>query len=197
MQQVQFTVDYGLSDSHTFEITDPTNDWDEPDAKILTDTTDGLPAIQRLTREDAGLELARCYTNETVQSYLLTNDQVKGFFGERLKTELLEAGYIRQIRGITFRQYDFGYVDSSGTFHKFIADNKAIFLPATSEYFEIHEAPAMIPDGKGGLKRVRSGKYAYAQVQYDPPGVTLFVGYNFLPVCRFPDAFVYADVKST
>jgi hypothetical protein len=197
MQQVQFTVDYGLAASHAFAITTADNDWDETEAPILTDGTDGLPAIQRLTREDAGLELARCFTNETVQSDLLNNTQVKGFFGERLKNELLERGYIRQMRGIAFRQYDFGYVDAAGTFHKFIADQRAIFLPAANEYFEMHEAPAMVPDGQGGLKRVPGGKYAYAQVQYDPPGVTLFVGYNFLPVCRFPDAWVYANVKST
>lgn len=131
--------------------------------------------------------------NLSVMTNLLQNTEVKEFLGESYKTQLLKEGRIGTIRNINWNQYDTGD-DDSGSWVKYLPNERIIFLPEDRRYFEIHEADALIPTPDGrGLQRTSPGIYSYSRVTDNPAGIELFVGYRFLAVNRYAEKTLIFD----
>jgi len=184
---VKFTVDYGLRATHK-----PTASasW----ATASTDVIGDIRAWKALIAADSGYAASDAYCNESVMDYLMGNDDVEAFLGEgSLREQVAESGYITRFMGLNWHVYDAGYVDGSGTFQKFVGDDK-LFVVAAGAPFGAHLSGSQeIPAGFSATRRVY-GKFAYSAVESNPPGVRIFVGENFLPVIYIPDAIVAADV---
>jgi len=184
---VKFTVDYGLKNSHK-----PTASasW----ATASTDVIGDIRAWKALVAADCGYTATDAYCNESVMDYLLGNDDIAGFLGEgALREQVAESGYITRFMGLNWHVYDAGYIDGSGDFQNFIADDRLFIVAAGAPLGAVLSGSQEIPAGFSETRRVY-GKFAYSAVESNPPGVRLFVGENFLPVIYIPDAVVAADV---
>lgn len=184
---VKFTVDYGLDVAHK-----PTAaaSW----ALAATDVIADIKAWKGVIAESCGYVATDAYCNESVMEYLMGNDDVVAFLGEgSMREQVAESGRIKRFMGLNWHVYDAGYLDSTGTFRKFIADDRLFLVAGGAPFGAILSGSQEIPAGFSETRRVH-GKFAYSAVDSNPPGVRLFVGENFLPVLYMPDAVVAADV---
>jgi hypothetical protein len=157
--------------------------------------TDEISAIFEKAYSIGMGQPTRILHNAKIQDYLLKNTEVKSFLGEQYKTQLLRDGRISNIRGMDWVSYDTGD-DEGGSWAKYWPDNKLLILPPDNKYFELYEADALIPTPDlHGLTRSSPGKYSYAIVSPNPPGIELFVGYRFLPINRFAERIIYGTVS--
>lgn len=189
-EDVKLSVDYELDGAH------------KPTASVswATSTTDipaDLMAWKRLIEKDSGFTAGYAFANDKVLAYLLNNEATTGLLGEsRLREQVAQSGVITNFMGLDWFFYNAGYLDGSGTFVPFIADDKVILTPKETDWCALQVGSTLIPSGNGAgndLVEV-SGRYSYAVVETDPPGVRLFVGDSWLPVIAIPGAVVYADV---
>lgn len=126
--------------------------------------------------------------------YLMSNDDVSGFLGEgTLREQVAQSGHITRFMGLDWHVYGAGYLDGSGTFQKFIPDDRLFVVAKDAPFGAVLSGSQEIPAGFSSTRRV-SGKFSYSAVETNPPGVKLYVGENFLPVIYIPDAIVSADV---
>ena len=187
---VKATMDYGIASEH------------KPTASVswATSTTDipaDLVAWKRLVEEDSGYSAGYAFANDSVLQYLLKNENVKDMLGESaLREQIAQSGAINAFMGLEWIFYNSGYRDAEGTFVPFIPNDTVILTPAMAGWCAMQVGSTMIPSGGGAgndLAEV-NGRYSYAVVETDPPGVKLFCGDCFLPVITIPGAVVYADV---
>ncbi len=183
---LKLSVDYGIASEHK-----PT-----ASASWATSTTD-IPADlrewKRLVAQDSGLVAGRAFCNESVMEYLIKNENVSAMLGQgQLREQVAQFGYIARFMGLEWGVYDAGYKDGDN-FVPFIPDDKLILVPAENVFARVQVGTQEIPTGWNETSRV-FGKFSYAVVETNPPGINLFLGENFLPVVSLPGAIVYADV---
>jgi len=186
---VKFSVDYAFAASHK-----PTAavSWAASDTDIAGD----IRTWKSLISADCGYAATDVYCNETVMQYIMANDDVVNLLGEgALRAQVAENGCVRRFMGLNWHVYDAGYVDASGTFCRFIPDDRIIMIASGAPFGALVSGSQEIPGGYSHTHRVH-GKFAYTTVEANPPGVRIFVGENFLPVIYIPDAILAADVTT-
>lgn len=157
--------------------------WNVNTTKILSTE---LTAVDQKGLETWGGVPDLAIHNASVMNYLVQNDEVQNFMTDARKDAVFSSGTTAALRGKNWRSYDRGDKDS-GSFAKYFPDDKVLFVGGT-EYMEILEASALIPSpDRQSLIRTAPGYYAYADVEVNPPSVTLYMGYRFLPVNRYPE----------
>jgi len=201
LAQVQFTVDYGMTAALKADVS---TDWDESAAVPLSSNAYGFPYWKGLGPQYGGVNFVEMLCNQSVTSILLGNTAVQNALGQGgLKERVAVTGQLGRLAGVDITEYDYGYVTDdadASTFVKFVADNYVVFLPTPENrrYNEIHEASHLIPSPDGTqLVKVPAGKAVYSEISYNPPGVTIYLQYNFLPVLRLKDSWAYVRVKVT
>jgi hypothetical protein len=186
---VDRTLDYGLDATHK-----PTAaaSWASDDTDIPAD----VGAWSELVERDSGYAAADAYVNRNTMAYLVRNTQVQNLLGEgTVREQVGSAGQVTHFMGLDWHVYNAGYIDSDGTFQRFIPDDTVVILPRENVFGRLQTGSQMIPAGGGAEELVKVyGGFSYAVVQTNPPGVNVYVGRNFLPVVTVPDAVVYADV---
>jgi hypothetical protein len=186
---VNRTIDYGLDATHQ-----PTAaaSWADPDTDIPAD----VGAWAELIEKDSGYAAADAYVNRNTMAAIVKNSSVQNLLGQgTVREQVAETGHITHFMGLDWHVYNAGWVDASGTFQRFIPDDKVVILPREDVFGRLQSGSQMIPAGAGSNDLVKVyGTFSYAVVQTNPPGVHLYVGKNFLPVVTVPDAIVYADV---
>ena len=187
---VKATLDYAIASEHK-----PTASasWATSSTNIPAD----LVAWKRLVEEDSGYAAGYAFANDSVLKYLLANEAVKDFLGESaLREQVAQSGAINAFMGLEWIFYNAGYRDANGDFVPFIPDDKVILTPSAPGWCAMQVGTTLIPSGDGAgndLAEV-NGRYSYADVEKNPPGVKLFCGDCFLPIITIPGAVVYADV---
>lgn len=186
---VNRTVDYGIDNTH------------KPTAAVswATDTTDipaDVAAWAELIEKDSGYAAADAYVNRNTMSYIVKNQKVQNLLGQgAVREQVGESGYISHFMGLDWHVYNAGYINAQGSFERFIPDDKVVILPRENAFGRLQSGSQMVPSGASSSDLIKVyGRFSYAVVQTNPPGVNLYVGENFLPVIAIPDAVVYADV---
>jgi len=185
---VKLSIDYGMSSSHQPEVS---ASWGTASTDIIGDIKTWMDLIQ----QDAGLKATRAYMNTTVMQYLMKNTAVQKFLGTNAYMEMVgKEGRITRLCGLDLYEDNRGYLDSSGTFTKFIADDRFIITPEPGEWARTQRGTTMVPtdDGKN-LTEVRCPA-AWVLIDGDPPAIKLLEKDVVLPVLEIPDAVVYATV---
>lgn len=187
---VKASIAYGIAASH------------KPTASVswATTTTDipaDIVAWKRLVEEDSGYAAGYAFANDTVLRHLLKNGNVKDLLGESaLREQVAQTGAINAFMGLQWFFYNAGYRDASGDFVPFIPNDTVILTPAVAGWCAMQVGSTLIPSAGGGGNELveTNGRYSYATVETDPPGVKVYCGDSFLPVITIPGALVYGDV---
>lgn len=119
-------VDYGYQSSHNISL----NDWANPSHSIVED----LNALLEQARKD-GKVITRALTSSKVVSYLVANEEIKGFFEKsgQLVTRNRVLQWVYENFGIAFATNDDVYKLSANdkTTHRFYPENKITFFNGT------------------------------------------------------------------
>ena len=187
---VKTAIDYGIASEHK-----PTAgaSW----ATAATDIPTDIGAWKQLVEEDSGYAAGYAFANDSVLRYLMKNENVKDLLGESaLREQVAQSGAINAFMGLEWIFYNAGYRDANGDFVPFIPDDTVILTPGVPGWCAMQVGTTLIPSGGGAGNDLveATGRYSYAEVETNPPGVKLFCGDCFLPIITIPGAIVYADV---
>ncbi len=191
-------IDYGIPAANKFTYNSGTpslniGDWlDES-----TDVIDALRRFKKAVRETTGYRLAKGWVSDLIQAALLKNEQVVRILRSTEAGRVaLEEGRIGRLMGIDFMEVDHTY-KVGATVTRYLPQNIAVFTPAPSkDWGFMGEGTLFVPnDARDGFVEV-GGRSSYANVQVDPPGLTLYAAEATLPVIRKPGVLVHATVTA-
>lgn len=116
-------VDYGYKNSHNISLAN----WSNPDHSIVADLNDLLEQARK-----EGKVITRALTSSKVVSYLVANNEIKGFFEKsgQLVTRNRVLQWVYENFGIAFATNDDVYKLSANdsTTHRFYPENKITFF---------------------------------------------------------------------
>jgi len=106
---------------------------------------------------------------------------------------------------------DMWFQDASGTIQNWMGDNTIVLIPDPSpDWYEVQRGTYVIPAGSVGTVYgsaaeaapgsfvEMTGRFSYATVSHDPPGIGQIVGDTYLPVIKVPGALrVVEDVTAS
>lgn len=184
--------------------------------KLITDTTAAKPSLYNFKKkmtDNAGLALGRILINAAIMAQVRNVTEVQNLVRGSIPNapvlptkDMINAAISGE--SAQFVEYDGNYT-VGGTVTRFILDANAIGLPASNEYFEMHEGYGVIPLGAGVIgtegfgdvvslmKLSQPGVWSYAVLNPRPPiHVEVFVGCTFLPVLAYEKAVILATVNS-
>jgi hypothetical protein len=158
-------------------------------------------------RKASGLPIRHCLYGKKIFQYLLNNTELKnvingdsGTSGAFTRREIPD-GFLGLKWWPMYEQF---MVDANGVDQDIFGDDKAVFIPdPSSDWFEILEGTAPVPtrlnisgDGSAALNdfAMIQGKYSYATIETDAPGIKHVAGDTFLPVLKIPSSIWIADV---
>lgn len=171
-------------------------------------TTSSKPIEDILTVQQdfvgTGFRLGEIYMNSyTAKLFCTSNDTKSYYYGAGVQEKVLPGTLGKYsaffFPGIKITVYDEGYEDTTGTFQKFIPDNKVLFLGdgIPGEIIDVVSVPSLhTPTGEP-----RPGKFAFvidrsgqseANPHYD-----IVLGIYCLPRIRRPEAIMLMDVTDT
>lgn len=169
---------------------------------------DQLRGMRELALKTSGYPLAHVFYGSSIPGWLMANTEVK----EILKADAVLAASFRSgivpegFGGIPHWHQVVGmfFEDQNGTNQDLFAADTVVFTPEPSpDWWEILEGSYPVPTGLsigggatemlGNFQKVY-GKYSYATLTTDPPGIKHLAGHTFLPVLKVPSAIFIADV---
>lgn len=182
------TINYGLSAApdHT---PDASASWNVAGTDIIGDLNDWRTLIE----QGSGYTPTDCYCGRVVSQYIMKNTGAIALLSDSFKKAMSRDGEVPYWQGFNWHFYDKGYLDATGTFVPFIATDKLIMLSKDAPGFNELMAPSIIPTGYDTITKATS-PFSYSKVEANPPGVDIFVGANFIPIYKVPDAVVYAEL---
>jgi hypothetical protein len=189
---ITFTVTHGVTTEDS-----PAQIWTSPGGSYNIISEYLNTVIPDKYNDATGFMPSRAWCNNTVFKLWMQNPQFKAWYKATNNAMLQNLSTI-DVGSIRWNKYDFGQVVSgASTVTKFIANNRAIVLPEGNPMqATLIEGRNWIPDPnrKDRLVRVGPGPYSYGKVEDDPPGITLFMGYDWLPVLKWPEPVMYYHV---
>lgn len=197
------TLDWGLTEVNA------TTAWSTVSTKI--DSVE-IPIIRDAALAASGEDLGMAiYASGSAgaEQYLKQNSEIGDLYtGTPAGLALLNRGdfsALGPVGGIPmWERYDRGYKNSGGSFTKWIANDRILFLPPESEhsrilsmaegYIAIPDLPQVVRMGNiSGSADEATGVVAYAELTTNPFAITVRFLYRFLPVVRDPAAPVLFD----
>jgi hypothetical protein len=166
-------------------------EWSSPGRRILTT---GISGIEDVYRDIVGLPLSQGWCNRSVSNFVINNLEVQNWYRATVNT-VITTGMIGQLRNWSFNEYDEGFAATEnnyavGAVSKFIANSTLILLPEGNRIeATMYEGLPLIPTGPMTIPTVGTpGRFSYAVTTFEPIGVTIYAGYRFVPVIKWPEA---------
>ncbi len=180
------TIDYLVASSH------------KPTAGVLwSDLTNSNPESdlrtwKRLISRDALANPTMVIASDLTLGYFTQNTKMRNqnFLSDRMKEQIATTSEFGPLFGLTFTNYDIGYVDDAGTEQRFLPDGKILLLATDNNPFALYEGPSADDDAPEGT----TGKYSKTWKEQDPSARQILIEYTFMPVMPRPEQIVYATV---
>jgi len=174
------TIDFGVNTG------DASASWYTASTDIIGDIADVKATIE----QNSGLSPAYMIMNSTTKQGLLKNTTIQNLAKYQFGGKLL-SGSLPPIEGLQVVVYDKGYVDSSGSFNKYIPDDTVIFVPEwNSDWWGWIPGPIDDDDAEGV-----TGFFATEKIITDAKSKTILVEHSVgLPVLFRPKAVYVLDV---
>lgn len=188
------TIDYGIPADNQLAVGDgiPVA-WSDGGAKILKD----LELVKQTVKEASGYTVAKAWCGRGVLRKLMENETVKDFLASTPQgVDFIQNGSVSRFFGISWEEYDGGYLDDDGNFVPYIPDNRVIFVPTPSpDVAEMVVGTDVIPGDDNDQSMVEvSGLYSYVRGEHNPAGLNFYAGKVRFPILKTPGAFLLADV---
>lgn len=191
-------IDYGIPAGNKFVYNSGTaelncGDWLDESADVIG----ALRRMKKAVRQGTGYRLETAWVSDLVQEALLKNDQVvRVLKSTEAGRVALEEGRIGRLMGINFREVDHTYKVGS-TVTRYLPQHIMVVTPAPSrDWGFMGRGTLFVPnDARDGFVEV-GGRSSYAEVQVNPPGLTLYANEATLPVIRKPGVLVHATVTA-
>lgn len=177
--------------------------WGTAGTSIIGDLEDLRDRMTKAT----GYVPRHIFFGSNIRGYLMNNTEI----GKLLQSD---AGLASSMRSRSFDFLDFTwhaasgafYEDTSGTVRSWVGADTIVVTPDPSaDWWEPVEGSFMVPgmgadqtfmDGEaalGGLEQVY-GRFSYAELLKDPPGIKQYFGDTYLPLLKVPSAIAIGDV---
>jgi len=187
-------VDYGIAGTHLITLA---TGWDDPAGDPIGD----IRTWKRLIELDALTNITSwvAYCGYEVMNALLSNEQVLNLMKQQYGLQIATTGYISNLAGVQFEEYNAGYVDGAGTRQYFVGASQIMLIGECSDLTDCPFAPIMNMDVSGGIGNVGSGGkgvmiYSDSKTEWDPSGRWIRTECRPLPVLKRPGAVIIADV---
>lgn len=197
--------DFGIPDSHKTDLNGIIEtDWDESDAKILTQ----FENIDIAAGEQGVPAPTLCIANSTVKPYLRenseTSDWIKASYNAADRS--IRGQFIEGLLGRNWLFVDTVWTDKDGAVHKHIPDGVVVMLPdpATARgWLRCMNGLELVPTSRDLMPNVNAakgkimrqyGRFSYAAIEHNPLRLDVFMGDHFGWVVAEPNAIWIAQV---
>lgn len=183
------SIDYGIDASHQ-----PTSAtfWTDPTANLITD----IQGWKRIISRDSDARLTRVIGNNPTTETFYRHAQVQAYLSDAQKGAFATDGIIPRFQGVSFEEYDRGYVDdftnpSTPTFATYIPDGYFVGIAEGGEetfaFLDGPAADASAPDG-------HVGKFSKTWEEQDPSQRQGLLESNAFPVLYQPNSILIPRV---
>lgn len=202
------TVDFGVPASHRNQLdilgagAIIAASW----ATAGTDIVAHINGIKSALTQKSGYVPTYAFYGKNIPAYFARNTGIGALLQtDRQLAEGLGSNGTFTLGGITWvNAQDAFFVDQAGAIKTWVGADGVIFSPMPSaEWWELLNGSYVVPTGKniGGnaldmladLQRTQ-GRFSYAELTIDPPGIKHYAGDTFLPTLKAPLAVAIADV---
>ena len=155
-----------------------------------------LRKIKSLIRRNARSAVRRfiMLTGTKVMDQLVENPSVQKLFLAQSGLDIAKNGYITGLAGIEFMEFDHGYEDDDGDFHRYLAEDECIIVGVTDDGFASVYAPPAVFDKNGNVPFPdKKTGMIYADLDYhkNPESVDLLFGMATVQITRRPGAIAW------
>lgn len=186
---------FGLPSTHNVTVG---TSWATPS----TDIDGDIEAIKRLVAEDSGRAIRRLLCGRDVFSYLRKNTALKQWFtareGAPATYDKMMGETITGLMGLDWTVMRHGYVNGSGTWTPFLANDLVIAMPEVStSWYQRHRGSVRYPTTLyGGVSDFAEtfGVAAWSRLKDNPPAAWYFQRWAELCIPVFPSAYAVVDV---
>lgn len=203
------TIDFGVPAAHRsqLDILGAGNIIAASWATAGTDIIAHINGVKSALTRKTGYVPMHAFYGKNIPSYFARNTGIGALLQtDRQLAEGLGSNGTFQVGGLTWHNaQDAMFVDQNGAIQGWLGDDSVIFTPNPgADWWELLNGSYVVPNGVksiGGtavdmladLQRV-FGRFSYADLTLDPPGITHYAGDTFLPVLKVPLAIAIADV---
>lgn len=186
IEGITHSVDTEIPSAHA---NPSSTDWSGASNDIITDLSSWIALIE----QNGGVSPDTLLVGRNVTGYLLNNSAIQTLLSDAAKEEL-RSGRVTRIPGLDLdvRVYSKGYIDSSGDFTPYIANDGAVLLAS-----EIAGEAAWMVECKSNDARVaesQRGLFMHSWEEEEPPaGVWVSAESTAVPVLGNGAAVVYED----
>lgn len=199
------TIDYGVPAANKNQLGGIiATKWATTSADIIGQ----IKALKVAAMKTSGYPLKYAHYGSSILNRLMLNDALKNYiagnpaYGQSFTNLEIPPGFL----GLTWIPNESAfYEDADGTNRDWFQDEDVIFTPEPSaDWWEILEGTFPVPTSLGNvggdatamLTNLRdvNGKFSYAKLVDEPPGIKHFMGTTELPVLKVPSAIYIADV---
>lgn len=181
---VKATVNMGFDATH--KPTAGTLWSDTLNADIIGD----VKAWKKLIKADSGYSATDVYANSTTMEYVYQSDALRDLWTDKRKDQYFETGEVTGLLGLNWHSYDGAYEDTSEVTQYYIPDGYIIMLTNTGRPFELLEGPSADHDAPD----MHVGKFSKSWIEKDPSARFFLIEYHFLPIVKYVDQVIYAQV---
>lgn len=178
--------------------------WSDVAANIIQQ----IKALKVTALKTSGYPLKYAFYGSSIIDWLMKNTALKAYIGgnsayDQSFTNLeIPPGFL----GLTWIPIESAFFeDAGGTTRDWFLDETVVFTPTpTPDWWEILEGTFPVPTSLGNvggdatamLSNLRdvNGKFSYAKLIDEPPGIKHYMGDTMLPVLKVPTAIYIADV---
>ncbi len=175
---------------------------------VAADIVGQIKALKVAARKTSGYPIQYAFYGSSILNWLMLNTAIKGQINGNpaYKTSFLDLEIPPGFLGLTWIPIESAfYEDADGTNQDWFLDETVVFSPTpTPDWWEILEGTFPVPTSLGNvggdatamLSNLRdvNGKFSYAKLIDEPPGIKHYMGDTMLPVLKVPSAIYIADV---
>jgi len=184
------SLNYGISSTHNPTLT---KKWDSAN----TTTPDVIADVQTwktLTVRDTGAPLTTAYMNSKTMAHFQARVAQSGgvaftVLSDRQKEQYNTTGIVPNFLGISWVEYDGGYVDGE-TYTPYIPDGYVILLAPQNSPWGMKYGPTADDDAPMGT----TGSFSKTWREPDPSNRQVLIERIFIPCLFRPDQVIYAKV---
>lgn len=200
------TVDYGVPAANLNQIDSIIGTtWATDSVGIIDDIT----AIKKKAKQATGRALKYAFYGQNILGYILGNLQAKALIHANpvMAQQLYNTGEIPDgFCGLKWIPvYDAFGLDTSDAVTDWWGGDIISFTPEPDgQWLQYHEGSMLVPRSVGTVHadavaaandlEVVYGKFAYAVVGHNPPTITQYAGYTWMPLLASPSDLYIADV---
>jgi hypothetical protein len=181
---VKATVSMGFDATHT-----PTAGvlWDDI---LNADIHGDVKAWKKILVEDSGFAASSVFANSNTMEYVYKNDGLRELWTDKRKDAYFEKGEVSGLLGLNWVTFDGAYVNTSDVTTNYIPDGYIIMIANGGQPFELIEGMSADHDSPDG----HTGKFSKSWIETDPSARFVLVEYHFLPIVKYVDQVIYAQV---